>query len=84
MFISRDLVFDEKHFPFATIKEDIQVPNDSTDATHCFWQIDGVINDDWSAVQLPQSPEENSQCSQASMVPASSGPRFGQPSSNMQ
>jgi len=46
MFVSRDVIFDEKHFLFVESKEDNQLPNFPQDETDYFWQFDSVIDDD--------------------------------------
>ena len=43
VFISRDVLFDEKNFPFHASKEENPTPN-----SHCFWNTNGAV-DDWAS-----------------------------------
>jgi len=81
MFVSHDVIFNEKCFPFAGSKEENPSNYFSQDDTHCFWQIDGVIDDDWNYRQNP-TPIVDPLSPSANLGPLVSGSSPGQPHSS--
>ena len=81
MFISHDVLLDEKHFPFHESKDDNQPPNSPHNDTHCFWQSDGVL-DNWGTGQ--PAPMASSQHSLMTLGPAKNRPHSRHPNHSIQ
>jgi len=46
LFVSRDVIFYEQHFPFAENKEE-KLPNDSYHDPPVIWEFDGLLDENW-------------------------------------
>ncbi|KAJ8421838.1 hypothetical protein Cgig2_003767 [Carnegiea gigantea] len=69
VFISRDVLFDEKHFPFHESKEENPAAN-----SHCFWNTNGAL-DDWASKE--PVPVASSQPNPVLLGPVQNRPHTG-------
>ena len=68
LFVSRDVIFDEQHFPFVENKKE-KLPNDLP----VIWESDGLLNENWRHVPHPQ-PARGQLRAIENMSPSVSGP----------
>ena len=73
IFVSRDVIFDEHQFPFAKNKEEDPSSHTLHTYSQCFWQSNGMLDDDCSRENISRQPTN----SPATVGPGESGPNPG-------